>query len=302
MAFLNYHHLRYFWMIAREGSLTRAAALLNVSQSALSIQLRKLEEALGHPLFDREHKTLTLTESGRLALDYAETIFHSGDELLDAMQNRAVGKRQMLRLGAVATLSRNFQLEFIRPVLTRPDVELVMRSGSLRELLAAMQAHTIDFILSNMPVKRDSETGWHSHLVHEQPVSLVGKKALAGKRFRFPEDLRTTPVILPSLESSVRSAFDLMLDHAGVRPIIAAEVDDMAMLRLLARESGAVTLVPPVVVRDELNSGSLVELQRLPEIRKAFYAITPSRRIPNPLVKELIERARSLSISFEKAE
>jgi LysR family transcriptional activator of nhaA len=291
MPSLNYHHLRYFWAIAKENSLTRAAERLHVSQSALSIQLRKLEDVLGHPLFEREGKRLVLTEAGRMAMDYAQTIFSTGEELLNTLQQRSTGNRQVLRVGSVATLSRNFQLELFRPLLGRPDLELVIRSGSLRELLAQLEAHTIDLVLSNLPVRRDAETSWHSHLLDEQPVSLVGKRVRGQKRFRFPDDLRTTPVLLPSLESNIRSAFDLLLDQAGVRPVIAAEVDDMAMLRLLARESDGVALVPRVVVQYELRDGSLTERYRIPQIKESFYAITPSRRFPNRLVRELISKA-----------
>jgi LysR family transcriptional activator of nhaA len=287
MAFLNYHHLRYFRAIASEGSLTRAAERLHLSQSALSVQLKRLEKSLGQPLFDRQHKSLVLTEAGRLALDYAETIFQAGEEMMDLLQNRAAGRRKLLRVGAVATLSRNFQFAFLRPLLARDDVELVVRSGSLRELLAQLQAHTLDLVLSNMPVRRDAETGWHSHLLDEQPVSLVGR-CREGRTFQFPEDLKGVPLVLPSLEHSIRAAFDLVLDQAGIRPVIAAEVDDMAMLRLLARESDGLTLVPPVVVRDELESGVLVEHCRVPRLSEAFYAVTPSRRFPNPLVRELV--------------
>jgi len=288
MSFLNYHHLRYFRAIATEGGLTRAAERLKISQSALSVQLGRLEKSLGQPLFDRHHKSLVLTETGRIALDYAESIFRIGEELTATLQNSSASKRKILRVGAVATLSRNFQIRFLRPILERRDLELVIHSGSLRELLAQLQSHTLDLILSNLPVKRDSETSWHSHLLDEQPVSLVGKRTRGSRPFSFPEDLRQTPVVLPSLESNIRSAFDLLLDQAGIRPIIAAEVDDMAMLRLMARSCPGVTLVPPVVVQDELNTGILVERHRIPQITESFYAITPSRRFPNSTVKELL--------------
>lgn len=288
MAFLNYHHLRYFRAIALGGSLTGAARQLKLSQSALSVQLRHLEENLGQPLFDRQHKTLVLTEAGRIALEYAESIFKSGEELLDVLQNRAARGRGYLRVGAVANLSRNFQLRFLQPVIGREDVELIIHSGTLRELLSQLQAHRLDVVLSNAPVRRDAETHWHCHLLDEQPVSLVGRKKRGGKPFRFPEDLRSTPVVLPSLESSIRTAFDVLADQAGIRPLIAAEVDDMAMLRLMARESPGVTLVPPVVVKDELASGELVERHRFPQIKETFYAITLSRRFPNPLLRQLI--------------
>jgi LysR family transcriptional activator of nhaA len=290
MAFLNYHHLRYFRAIAHEGSLTKAARHLKLSQSALSVQLRSLEDSLGQPLFDRKHKALVLTEAGRIALEYADSIFRSGEELVDLLHNRARSSRGYLRVGAASNLSRNFQLGFLRPVIERDDVELIIHSGTLRELLTQLQAHTLDVVLSNTPVRRDAETGWHSHLLDEQPVSLVGHRKRGQKLFRFPEDLRTTPIVLPSLESSVRAAFDVLMDQAGVRPIIAAEVDDMAMLRLMARESQGVTLVPPVVVRDELENGTLVERHRLSQIKESFYAITPSRRFPNPILRELMSR------------
>lgn len=289
MAFLNYHHLRYFRVIAHELSLARAAEKLNLSAPALSIQLRQLEESLGHKLFDRERGGLVLTEAGRLALDYADTIGRAGEELMDVMQQRPRGGgRQVLRVGAMATLSRNFQLEFLRPVLHRPEVEVIIRSGPLRELRMALQAHEVDVVLSNQPVRRDAETPWHSHLLAEQPVSLVGVPAWRKKKLRFPEDFRDTPVILPSLESNTRAAFDRLVTAADVRPRVMAEVDDMAMLRLLAREGEGLALVPPVVVRDEIESGVLVVTHRIPQIRETFYAITPSRRFPNPLVGELV--------------
>lgn len=293
VSFLNYHHLRYFRAIASEGSLTRAAITLKISQSALSVQLGSLEKSLGQPLFERAHKSLVLTEAGRIALEYAEAIFRTGEELTDKLQNQRGAGRKFLRIGAVATLSRNFQMSLLRPLMGRTDLDLIIRSGTLQELLAQLQAHTVDLVLSNMPVRRDAETGWHSHLLDEQPVSLVGKKTRGAKPFQFPEDLSTTPVILPSLESNIRTGFDLLLDQAGIRPIIAAEVDDMAMLRVLARESSGVTLVPPVVVQDELSSGALVERYRIPQLRESFYAITPTRRFPNPLVREVVMEQRA---------
>jgi len=288
MASLNYHHLRYFWVIAKENNLTRAAERLHISQSALSIQLRKLEESLGQSLFDREGKRLLLTEAGRIALDYADAIFGTGDELLNLMHNRPTDQRQLLRVGAVSTLSRNFQLEFTRPLLGRTDIELVLHSGSLAELLAKMHTHTLDLVLSNRPLPLDSEAHWHCHLLDEQPVSLVGGHGESDGAFKFPQDLQSTPLLLPGLNSEIRMAFNFLLDQAGIRPLIIAEVDDMAMLRLLARESGCMTLVPPVVVQDELRDGILVERYRIPEIRERFYAITPTRRFPNSLLRELL--------------
>lgn len=288
MPFLNFHHLRYFRIIAREKTLARAAEKLNLSSPALSIQLRQLEESLGHSLFERTRGGLVLTEAGRVALDYAETIGRAGEELMDIMQHRPHGGRQILRVGAVATLSRNFQLQFLKPALNRDGVEVVVRSGGLGELLPLLHAHQIDLALSNNPVRRDAEAHWHSHLLATQPVSLVGTAAWKKRRLKFPGDFRDIPVILPSLESNTRAGFDRLLATAGVRPKIMAEVDDMAMLRLFAREGNALALVPPVVVRDEIDSGELVETHLIPQLKETFYAITQSRRFPNPLVAELV--------------
>mgnify|MGYP005850406497 CR=1 FL=1 len=290
MIALNYHHLRQFRAIARAGSLTGAARRLNVAPSALSIQLRALEEALGHALFDRIGRRLILTEAGRIALDHAETIFRTGDELVVRLKGQAAAQ-QVLRVGAVATLSRNFQLALLRPLLGRADVELVVRSGSLAELLAQLAAHTLDLVLSNAAVPRDAETPWQSLLLDQQPASLVGRARDRRRRLRFPADLDGLPMLLPSHASSLRAAFDLVTEQAGVRPRILAEVDDMAMLRLLAREGPGVALVPPVVVRDELANGTLRELCAVPGLTESFYAVTLGRRFPNPLLRDLLAAA-----------
>ena len=285
---LNYNHLRYFWAVAHGGSLTRAAEQMNLSQSALSVQIQKLEHQVGHQLFERVGRKLVLTEAGRIALDYADTVFKAGDELMSTLLGRPLANRQVLRVGALTTLSRNFQLEFLRPLVGRDDVELVVRSGNIRDLLAQLEAHAIDVVLANSAAPRDARSSLRNHLLNEQPVSLVGHPRSNRRKFRFPDDLRTVPVLLPSLDSDIRVAFDRVLELAAIRPVILAEVDDMAMLRLLARESDGVTLVPPIVVRDELDAGVLVEHCRIPEVTETFYAIVQRRRFPNRLLSELL--------------
>ena len=287
---LNYNHLRYFWVVAHEGSLTRAATRLHLSQSALSVQVQKLEAQIGHPLFDRVGKRLKLTEAGRIALDYADTVFSAGAELLSTLQGRPVDRRRMLTIGSLTTLSRNFQLDFLRPLIGRDDVEIVVRSGAMRDLLAQLESHAMDVVLSNSAVPRDARTPLRHYLLNEQSVSLVGKPRRRRKPFRFPDDLRHEPVLLPGPDSELRMAFDRLLELAGIRPIILAEVDDMAMLRLMAREHDAVTLVPPIVVRDELKARVLVEHCQIPSVKESFYAIVLKRQFPNPLVSALVER------------
>ena len=288
MRALNFNHLRYFWAVAHAGSLTRAAERLNLSQSALSVQIQKLEHQIGHPLFERVGKRLVLTEAGQIALDYADTVFAAGDEMMSTLSGRPGANRQILRVGALTTLSRNFQLEFLHPLVGRADVELIVRSGTIRDLLAQLEAHAIDVVLSNSAAPLDARAPFRNHLLNEQPVSLVGRPTPDHAPFCFPEDLRRVPVLLPSMDSDIRLGFDRLLDLAGIRPIILAEVDDMAMLRLLARERNGVTLVPPIVVRDELESGVLVEHCRIPQLTESFYAIILNRRFPNQLLRELL--------------
>ncbi|SEP37842.1 LysR family transcriptional regulator [Rhodopseudomonas pseudopalustris] len=290
---LNFNHLRYFWAVAHQGSLTRAAQHMNLSQSALSVQIQKLEHQMGHPLFERVGKRLVLTEAGKIALDYADTVFKAGDELMSTLRGSPVASRQVFSVGALTTLSRNFQLEFLRPLVGRADVELIVRSGNIRDLLAQLEAHTVDVVLANSAAPQDARSPLRNHLLAEQPVSLVGRPRKDQRPFRFPEDLRTEPLLLPSLDSDIRVAFDRVLELAGVRPTILAEVDDMAMLRLLAREREGVTLVPPIVVRDELEAGILVEHCRIPEVTESFYAIVKKRRFPNRLLTDVLGIAKA---------
>ena len=285
----NFHHLHYFWAVAHEENLTRAARRLHVSQSAVSMQIRKLEADLGHPLFERRGKQLLLTEAGRIALDHADAIFARGGELEGALQESGK-QRRVLRVGSLATLSRNFQLGFLKPLLRRGDVEIVIRSGAYAEMLRSLEAHLIDVLLVNNAPPRDAATPWVAHAIAEQPVSLVG----APTKKRRPRDLKellsSEPLVLPAAESSIRAGFDALVHRLGIRPRIAAEVDDMAMLRLLARERIGLAVVPSIVVRDELQARVLVELAPLPQLKETFFAITLQRRFPNPLLKLLIAR------------
>jgi LysR family transcriptional activator of nhaA len=287
---LNYHHLRYFWAVAHDGNLTRTAERLNLSQSAISIQIKQLEEQLGHALFERRGRQLHLTEAGRITLDHADTIFAAGHELLGTLEHKG-GDRQAIRIGAMATLSRNFHIEFLRPVLGRPDVEVILRSGSIADLLLALESLNLDVVLVNRPPARTAITPFVSHRLSEQPVSLVGTRDRLGDTTRPIEDLLAQePVILPTAESGVRIGFDAMVDRLGIRPQIAAEVDDMAMMRLLARESVGLAVLPPIVVQDELADGRLFETGRLSGLTETFYAVATKRRFPNPLLTDLLRR------------
>ncbi|MGE8105400.1 LysR family transcriptional regulator [Allorhizobium sp. NPDC080224] len=285
---LNYHHLRYFRAVAHDGNLTRTAERLNLSQSALSIQIKQLEERLGHSLFERRGRQLYLTEAGRIALDHADTIFSAGEELVETL-NETGRTRRAIRIGALATLSRNFQMEFLRPILGRSDVDMILRSGSTSELLGALEALNLDIVLLNQAPMADSVTPFIAQHVYQQRVSLIGKPSYGKPGATLGDLLTEHPVILPTLESGVRSQFEALVARLGIAPQIAAEVDDMAMMRLLAREGAGLAVLPPIVVKGELEAGTLVEFDALPGMIESFFAVTVKRRFPNPLIRPLLE-------------
>ena len=284
---LNYHHLHYFRAVAHEGNLTRAAEHLHVSQSAVSVQIRKLEQALGHDLFDRRNRGLVLTEAGQIALDHADAIFAIGDELVGTLRE-SEQDRTVLRVGSVATLSRNFQLGFLAGLFGRDDVETVIRSGTLDTLLQLLDGHHIDIVLANTVPPRDAGTTWVAHRIAEQPLSLIGGPDDADPTADLETLLRRHPLVLPIRESGIRIGFDALLDRLDITPRIAAEVDDMAMLRLVAREKVGLAVIPGIVVQDELASGELVEIAELPGLTETFWAVTAARRFPNPLLRDLL--------------
>ncbi|WP_374428698.1 LysR family transcriptional regulator [Tabrizicola sp.] len=287
MAQLNLHHLRLFRAVASDGTLTGAARALNLSQSALSSQIKALEASLGQDLFERRGRGLVLTEAGRIALDHAEAIFRTAEDLAATL--RETGRaRRALRVGALATLSRNFQMQFLRPLIARSDVEVVLRSGSQEELLRDLEALALDVILTNVAPARDATSHWLVHRLDEQPVSLIGTPARVGPKAALRDLLASQPLIVPTRETGLRAAFDALAARLQVTPIYAAEVDDMAMIRLLARADAGLAVIPPIVVRDELQSGALVEASRLDGIGETFFAVTRERRFPNPLLRDVL--------------
>jgi LysR family transcriptional activator of nhaA len=283
MASLNYHHLRLFQAVAHDGNLTRAAEALNLSQSALSVQIRKLEERLGHALFERRGRALALTEAGRIALDHADAIFATGDQLLGTLAQTG-NQRPKLRVGALATLSRNFVNAFLRPVLGE-TVDIVLRSGGPAELLPALAALNLDVVLTNRALEAD---GLIFTRLDEQPVSLVGTPARLGAGAPLATLLASQPLVLPAPDSGVRMAFDGLVQRLGVTVTAAAEIDDMAMMRLLALDDIGLAVLPPIVVTEELAAGRLREAHRLDGISETFFAVTAPRRFPHPLLPRLL--------------
>ncbi|MDE2304577.1 MAG: LysR family transcriptional regulator [Gammaproteobacteria bacterium] len=289
---LNFRHLLYFRQVAKLGHLTRAAAQLRVSQSALSAQIRALEHYLGRPLFDRQGRSLVLTEFGATVLDYADGIFGLGHELLATVRADQAQRVQRLRVGAVATLSRNFLENLLRPTFARPEVRLSLESGSLEELLGRLQVHNLDLVFSNRPVVAEAGKAWRCVRIDRQSVCLVGPPRPRGRPFKVPDHVAGARFVLPGPSSDIRSQFDLWCERHRLSIEVVAEVDDMAMLRLLARDSGAITVLPEVVVQDELREARLQSYGAVPGVFENFYAITAFRRRPSPLVQNLLTRAR----------
>ncbi|WP_147124486.1 LysR family transcriptional regulator [Shimia ponticola] len=283
MAQLNYHHLKYFREVAREGHLGRAAEKLNVSQSALSMQIKQLEERLGHAFFDRVGRSLVLTEAGRIALDHAERIFGAGEELLAVLGQQGEAAAP-LRVGAASTLSRNFQLQFLRPLLGG-EVNVVLRSGSNRVLMADLEALALDVVLTT-EVPDAGTTGLAAQRIAEQAVLLHG----VPERMRYgtlKEMIGSEPLILPT-ESVIRPRFRHLAEQLGVTPRIAAEVDDMAMVRLLAREGIGLAVAPMVVLADEIAAGLVHTAPFDLGISEPFFAVTLPRRFPHPALAPLL--------------
>lgn len=282
---LNYHHLRYFREVAHTGNLTQTAERVNLSQSALSIQIRQLEERLEHKLFERKGRSLVLTEVGRITLDYADRIFGTGEELIATLDRSGV-ERPPLRVGALSTLSRNFQVRFLEPALKQQDYDIVLKSGSENNLLDALRSLAIDVFLTTEPPKGTGASEFTAHKVAEQKVGLHGAPTRMKHR-TLNELLKSEPIILPS-DDVIRRGFDSLIARLDVQPRIFAMVDDMAMVRLLTRVDAGVAIAPDVVLADEITSGRIATSRFELDIVESFFAITVRRSFPHPLLRSLL--------------
>jgi LysR family transcriptional activator of nhaA len=292
---LNYHHLYYFWRVATEGNLTRVARNLHISQSALSSQIKSLEDAMDVKLFERRGRSLILTENGQRTLSYAQDIFSKGEELEALLRKGVQPEIQSLRIGVLSTMSRNFVEAFISPLLNNPQVRFSLHSKGFPELLDGLSKHHFDLALANVNVL--SNTGpdgsegalWQSHLLARQRISIIGPPG-SEPGTAFPEGYREFSWVLPAHPSDIRTAFEGFCASWQMEPRVEAEADDMAMMRLLARDSGALAVLPGVVVRDEIREGKLTEYMTLPNVYENFYAITTKRRFVPQVVRDLLAK------------
>lgn len=287
MSRLNYHHLNYFWHVAKIGNLTKAAEALYISQSALSAQIKQLEESIGSQLFTRQSRKLILTDVGNIAFSYAESIFSKGDELEALLKKGVQTENQVIRIGVLSTMSRNFIESFIAPVMNDPKVKLIIAARGQTNLLNELANHQFDLVLTNIEVRGTHKQLWQCQLLTKQPISVIGAPGLKlGKHFN--DDYNRVDWVLPASTSPIRAAFDGFCARHQFHPNIVGEADDMAMLRLLARDSKALAVMPDVVVRDEISAGSLTSYMTLPNIFENFYAVTVKKHLANKLVTALI--------------
>ncbi|WP_324021789.1 LysR family transcriptional regulator (plasmid) [Pantoea sp. JZ29] len=293
---LNFHHLYYFWRVARLGHLTRAAEELATSQSAVSVQIRQLEDRLGESLLIRKGRRLMLTDTGQLVMAYADNIFGLSQEMLGRLKGTSAGVTR-LRVGSVATLSRNYQENWIRPALTDPAIVLTLESGLLEGLLVRLTQHKLDVVLANETVPADPDRPLRCVFLGSQSISVVGPASRwASQSLRIPEDLDGVEIALPGPRHALRAQFDALCSKAGVTPRLRAEVDDMAMLRLIARDSGWLTVLPEVVVQDELRAGILVSVGQSDELQERFFAITTPHRHRIDVLEQLLAGAQKLQV------
>ncbi|MDP5032636.1 LysR family transcriptional regulator [Paraglaciecola sp.] len=287
---LNYHHLYYFWHVAKSGNLTQSAQELHTSQSALSSQIKQLEHTMDVNLFERKGRRLILTQQGQQALILADDIFSKGEELASLLKGNSQSATQPLRIGVMSVMSRNFIEAFISPLLQRQDVQFTLLSKGITNLLNELSNHKLDVVLSNVNVAVDAGNLWQVQLLGRQPLSIVGPPDLLPKS-EFPQGYKDFRWVVPGKQSEIRASFDAFCSHFQFEPNIQTQVDDMAMLRLLARDSGSLAVLPKVVVKDELSAGSLIEYLSLPKAFEHFYAITVKRSKRPPILDELLAKS-----------
>ena len=290
---LNYHHLYYFWLLSKEGSFTKVAEKLSIAQSAVSGQINLLEETLGLSLIDRTNKRKPIfTEEGKKVLEYAENIFETGEELLQWANTGSTQKELVIKIGALSGLSRNFQYEFIKPTLKIPHLKIELITGDQSKLTKLLSEHSLDLILSSHNVVSDGRTTFFSHVLYTSPlVFALSKKGLKGST-NLIDQLAKKRIYLPGKNFEARPELDAFLDSRKSPINVAGEIDDIALLRLLAIQSNEIVAIPEMGILNELKSKELIILKNENKIFQRFYAITRSKKTPNKIITQLINQFR----------
>ena len=295
MQWVNYHHLLYFWMVAKEGSIADAAKRLRLSQPTISTQIRMLEEVLEVELFDRSGRRLVLTEAGRVALRYAEEIFSLGREMVDVLHDRPTGRPLQMTVGVTYVVPKLIAYRLLVPALGLPGgLHVVCREDRFDNLLAQLARHELDLVLSDVPIGPEISVKAFNHLLGSCGISFFGTPALARKYRRgFPKSLDRAPFLLPMPGSSVRRELDRWFDQLDLRPEIVGQFDDSALLKVFG-QSGVGVFAGPSAIEEEITREYDVQVVgRAEDIQERFYAITVERRLKHPGVVAISHSAKT---------
>ena len=296
MEWLNYHHLLYFWAVAKEGSVAQASRELRLAHPTISAQIHRLEEVLGEKLFERKGRNLVMTEVGRVAFRYADEIFSLGRELLDTVKGRSKSGRPIrVVVGCSDTLSKSIVHRMLAPAWRLEEhVRVICREDSSTEaFLGELAMNAIDVVLSDAPAGPGTSVRAFSHQLGECGTVFLAAPALAKScRRQFPRSLDGAPFLLPGANSMLRRTLEEWFDAQDIRPKIVGELDDPALANVVAEAGLGVFAVPDVTTEDVRERHKLQPIGRIQELRQRFYAISVERKIKNPAVVAICEAAR----------
>ncbi len=294
MDWLNYHHLYYFWLVAREGSIARAAEYLHLAHPTISKQLRQLETSFNHTLFDRVGRNLILTEFGRMVFRYAEEIFSVGRELQDAAQGRPVGRPLKFEVGIPEVIPKLIAHRLLAPAFRLSEaIHVVCREGKHEELLAELAVHRLDIVFSDAPVSPTSNVRAFNHLLGKCGLSFFAAAELASKyRRKFPSSLDGAPLLLPIETTAVRRDLDQWFYAEGIRPRIVGEFEDTALMKVFGQDGIGLFPAPAVIEEEVCQQYNVHVVGRTETVRERYYAISVERRLKHPAVLAICESAR----------
>lgn len=294
MEWLNYHHLRYFWTVAKEGSLRNAAEKLHVSQPSISAQLSELEQVLGEKLFRRSGRTKVLTDAGQVAFRYADEIFTLGRELVNAVKQHPTAEALRLYVGVADSFPKLVTNEILKPVFAMSQpAHVICREGKLEDLLGQLAAHRLDIVLADEPASSGTKVRTFNHLLGESSTSFCAAAELAATLKRgFPQSLHAAPALLPSDNTALRRAVETWFREVGVQPRVVAEFEDLALMKVMAAEGRGFIVLPSTVADEAVQRYGFRIIGSTDACRVQFHAISAERRIAHPAVALITEQAR----------
>ncbi len=286
MAQLNFKHLRYYWMVAKTGSISRAASQLHLTAHAVSGQLKEFEETLGVALFRRVGRNLELTEAGQRILRQADDIFRLGDEVLETLSDSDVRQSRRFRVGIADAVSKVLAYRLLQPALALEEpIRLIGREGGLALLLAELAVHRLDLILSDQAMPSHLNVRAYSHLLGECALSVFASEELAQSLSgSFPALLDKAPMLLPGADGALQAQLLKWLDAQRLHPRIVGEFDDSALMKAFGR-AGAGVFVAPASTRAQIcQQYQVLEIGRIDEITEQVWAITTEPRMTDPAI------------------